>query len=341
MNGRGTLILLGIIAAILICAAAYLAASIVAPVAFALFFIALVWPLQQLLARRLPRLLALFLSLAISLVVLLALTSMTIWGFGRAAQWLVANAGRFQALYLSGAEWLEGHGLYAAGTFMETFNVSWLIRFFQGVAARLNGMVGFAVVTLIFVLLGLLEVDIVRRKLAAGEAGEGGRVLLAAATDIADKFRRYMLVRTAMSIATGFAVWAFAAVAGLDLAFAWGVIAFALNYIPFIGPLVATLLPTLFAVAQFESWQMAVAVFAGMNVIQFILGSYVEPRIAGKALAMSPFLVLLAVFFFAFLWGLAGAFIGVPLVIAALTLCAHTTSAGWVARLLSGRAPDA
>jgi len=103
---------------------------------------------------------------------------------------------------------------------------------------------------------------------------------------------------------------------------------------------VATLLPTLFAVAQFESWQMAVAVFAGMNIIQFFSGSYIEPRIAGKALSMSPFLVLLAVFFWAFMWGLPGAFIGVPLVIAALTICEHNESSRWVARLLSGRPPE-
>ena len=341
MFGRGTLILLGLIAAILIGAALFLARSIIAPVAFALFFIALVWPLHKALAARLPQLLALFISLAVSLVVILALTSMTVWGFSRAAQWLIANANRFQTLYLSGAEWLEGHGLYAAGTFMETFNVSWLIRLFQTAAGRLNSMLGFAVVTFIFVLLGLLEVDIVRRKLAAGEAGGGGRILLAASEDIAEKFRRYMLVRTAMSVVTGLAIWGFTAAAGLDLAFAWGVIAFALNYIPFIGPLLATLLPTLFAVAQFESWQMAVLVFAGMNVIQFFSGSYIEPRIAGRALAMSPFLVLLAVFFWSFQWGLPGAFIGVPLTIAALTLCAHIPSAQWVARLLSGRAPDA
>jgi hypothetical protein len=43
-----------------------------------------------------------------------------------------------------------------------------------------------------------------------------------------------------MSVLTGLVVWAFALLAGLELATAWGVIAFVLNYIPFIGPLVAT-----------------------------------------------------------------------------------------------------
>ena len=69
-------------------------------------------------------------------------------------------------------------------------------------------------------------------------------------------------------------IWAFARLTGLDLAVEWGVIAFALNYIPFIGPLVATLLPTFFAGLQYENWEMAVAVFAGMYAIQFAIGSY-------------------------------------------------------------------
>lgn len=339
MTHRSIGIMIGISTAILIVAALYLARSIIAPVAFAFFIVALVWPLQRTLQSVLPKLLALFITLAVTIVVLLVLASMTAWGFGRAAQWLVANAARFQALYMNGAEWLEGHGLYAAGTLMETFDVSWLIRFFQSIVTRLNGMVGFAVVTFIYVMLGLLEIDILQRKLMSAEGGATGQRLSKAASEIASKFRRYMVVRSIMSLLTGLAMWGFAAAAGLDLAFAWGVIAFALNYIPFVGPLVAMLLPTLFAVAQFESWQMAVAVFAGINVIQFFSGSYIEPRIAGKALTMSPFIVLFSVFFWAFMWGLPGAFIGVPLVIAALTICDQYDASRPVARLLSGRPP--
>ncbi|WP_029353862.1 AI-2E family transporter [Bosea sp. 117] len=337
----GSPILLGICTAILCVAALYLARSVFAPVAFALFVIALVWPLQRALQGALPKLLALAITLVVTITAITLVASMIVWGFTRAGQWLIGNAARFQELYGQLAQWLDGHGLYAAGEIAETFNVGWLIRFFQGVASRLNGMVGFAVVTFIFVMLGLLETDIVARKLAGGEGGEAGRGLLRASGEIAAKFRKYMAVRSIMSVFTGLALWMFTAAAGLELALAWGVIGFALNYIPFIGPLVATLLPTLFAVVQFESWQMAVAVFFGMNVIQFFSGSYIEPRIAGKALAMSPFLVLLAVFFWSFMWGLPGAFIGVPLTIAALTLCEQSPSSQWVARLLSGRPAEA
>lgn len=336
MSERTSRILLGISTTILVAGALYLARSVIAPVAFALFVIALVWPLQSRLQARMARLPAMAITLVATVLVIVALGYMIVWGFSQAGHWLILNAGRFQALYAEAAAWLEGHGLYSVGTLAETFNVSWLIRAFQGLAARLNGMVGFAVVTLIFVMLGLLETGIMRAKLAS-EAGETGRQLLRASAATAVKFRKYMVVRTIMSVLTGLAIWAFSAALGLELALAFGVIAFALNYIPFIGPLVATLLPTFFALAQFGSWQLAAVVFLAMNVIQFFSGSYIEPRVAGKALAMSPFLVLLSVFFWAFMWGIAGAFIGVPLVIAALTFCAENENTRWIARLLSGR----
>jgi predicted PurR-regulated permease PerM len=147
-----------------------------------------------------------------------------------------------------------------------------------------------------------------------------------------------MLIRSLISVMTGIVVWGFVWLAGLELASAWGVIAFALNYIPFIGPFVATVFPTLFAIAQFESWQIAATVFLGLNLIQFLLGSYLEPRIAGAALALSPFMVLFAVFFWSFLWGLPGALIGVPIMIALHSLCAPSPSGRWLATVLSGRA---
>jgi AI-2 transport protein TqsA len=223
-----------------------------------------------------------------------------------------------------------------AGLWAEHFNVGWLIRLFQQATIRLNGMLSFSLVMLIYVMLGLIEVEDAAGKLGAVETGEFGRVVLAGGAETAAKLRRYMLVRTLMSVMTGALVWGFAVVVGLPLAAEWGVIAFALNYIPFIGPFVATVFPTVFAIAQFESWQMAVLVFACLNLIQFLVGSYLEPRIAGNALAISPFLVLFAVFFWTFVWGIAGAFIGVPIAIAALTLCEQHPSSRWIADLLGG-----
>jgi AI-2 transport protein TqsA len=181
-----------------------------------------------------------------------------------------------------------------------------------------------------------MEVEDLRRRVETYVSKENAKILLAATAATARKIRKYMEVRTQMSLATGVLVGAFAWIAGLQFALEWGVIAFALNYIPFIGPFVATLFPTLLAMAQFASWQAVIGVFVCLNIIQFVVGSYIEPRVSGAVLAMSPSVVLFAVFFWTFLWGLFGAFIGVPIALAILTFCSYHPSSRWVADLLGG-----
>jgi predicted PurR-regulated permease PerM len=131
------------------------------------------------------------------------------------------------------------------------------------------------------------------------------------------------------------AVFVYSLSVGLDLAIAWGVISLVLNYIPYIGTVVAVIIPAVFATAQFDSWQMPVIVFGGLFIIQFLIGNYLEPKIAGKALSVSPFAMLVAFFFWGFLWGMPGAFIGLPMTIALVTICEQCPSSRWIVRLLS------
>jgi predicted PurR-regulated permease PerM len=202
-----------------------------------------------------------------------------------------------------------------------------------------NTTLTFWLITLLYVVLGLLEVDDTRLKLEALHNRETARVLLVGSAATAAKFRKYVVVRTQMSAITGLLVGAFAWFAGLQFPIEWGVIAFALNYIPFIGPFIATLFPTLLAMAQFHSWQAVLGVFVCLNVIQFVVGSYVEPRVSGNVLAISPFVVLFATFLWTYLWGLFGTFIGVPMVLAILTFCAQHPASRWLADLLGGPGP--
>jgi AI-2 transport protein TqsA len=329
--------LLGLCAAVLVLAALSLAQTIFAPVAFALFVIAIAWPFQNWLQQRIPKLLALAVTIFVIFIIITVMGWLMIWGFSKIAQWLINNAVRFQILYAQATEWLEGHGISLASQIVDNFNFSWALRAVQEVLSRLHGMTSFVVITFVFVLLGMLEVDITKRNIARLKNQTIARSLVEAGTEIAAKFQKYMLVRSVMSFLTGAVIWLVALFAGLELATAWGVIAFVLNYIPFLGPLVATVFPTLFAFAQFESWQLAIVIFVSLNLVQFLIGSYFEPRFAGATLAVSPFLILLAVFFWTFLWGIAGAFIGVPIVIAILTLCEQHDSTRWVSDLLSGR----
>jgi len=333
--------MIGICAVILIMAAMYWAGNVFAPICFALLIIAMVWPLQRAMQARLPQLVALLVCLVGTIVVMAIFALLLGWSLNRVGIYVLSDTARFQTMYNELAAWLEGYGIAVSGLWEQHFNVSWILRIVQQVTGRLNSTLTFSLVVLIYVMLGLLEVGDIGRKLRRFKPGSIGYAFLIGSSETAAKLRRYMLVRTLMSIMTGVLVWGLTYSAGLSLSAEWGVIAFALNYIPVIGPLFATVLPTLFAIAQFETWQAAILIFVLLNLIQFLVGSYLEPRIAGRSLALSPVMVLFAVFFGTFLWGIAGAFIGVPIAIAIVTISAHHESSRWLADIFGAGDGDA
>jgi len=333
---RQTRVMLAICTTILVTAALYFTRPIFAPLAFAIFMVSLVWPLQRALETKLPQAVALLLTLALTVAVVVAVSSMVTWALSVERQWLLGHAARFQTVYLEWTHWLEAHEIFVVGPLSDRFDVMWLVRFFQTLLGQINTLLGFAILAFVFMMLALLETGDFRERLALASKQATGADLVKAGEEIAAKFRKYMLVRTQMSALTGIAVWGFALLSGLELAPAWGILAFVLNYVPFIGSFVATLLPSLFAVAQFETWQDSLFVLLGMFAIQFAVGNYLEPLIAGAALSLSPLAVVFAVFFVGFLWGIPGAFLGVPILIAIVTLCAHYPGTSWIAALLSG-----
>ncbi len=301
----------GICTAILIAAALSLAQPVLAPVAFALFVIALAWPLQRGLEPRLGGAAAMIVTLLVTLAVVGVMAFLAAWGFGRVGAWVVANGAMLQELYVRKLEWASAQGIEVDPIIAEHFNMRSLVRLAQEVLSQLQGLLTFVAVTLVFMILGLLETGGVARGMAA--MGSTAAAMLDALAETSSKLRTYMAVRTVMSALTGLAVFAFAHAMGLQLAAEWGVIAFVLNYIPFIGSFLATLFPTVFAILQFGSWQAAIGVFACLQVIQFMSGSYIEPRLAGARLAISPFMVLVAVFLGALIWGVPSAWARAPM----------------------------
>lgn len=329
--------LVGLIAVVMTAGAAYQAAAVFEPITLALFIIANIWPLHNRLQSRIPTLAALAVSIVCTVAICLVFASLVAWGFGRVGHSIIAGSDRYHALYASAAEWLDRRGVSIAGLWAEHFNVAWLLRIAQQITGRVNTTMTFWLIAFVYVILGLLEVEDACGRLRALGNSEAAGVVLNGSAATAEKLRKYLLVRTVMSVLTGLLVGILAWAAGLQFAVEWGVIAFALNYIPFIGPFIATVFPTLIAMTQFETWQAVVAIFACLNVIQFVVGSYIEPRISGNMLAISPVVVLFAVFFWTFLWGLFGAFIGVPITLAILTFCEQHPSSRWVTDIFGTR----
>jgi len=295
---------------------------------------ALVEPFQKAAEVRMGKPMALILTILLALLVLSVLVWAIVWSFGDVAHWGVAHVDRFQSLFIRLNQWLDGHEMFTLDL-SSSFDSSTFVGIFKAVAMQVNYLIGFALVVFLFLMFGLAEFDDFKIKLIALDKKLSGWSLLETSGKIAEKIRKYMLIRTVASAVTGVAVFVFALIVGLDLAVAWGIISFVLNYIPYIGPLVAVVLPAIFAIAQFDSWQMAAVIFGSLYLIQFVIGSYLEPMLTGTALAISPFVMLFAFLIWDFLWGMPGAFIGLPVTIALFTIWEQNPSTRWIANLMS------
>ena len=322
-------------------AACKLGQSVTEPVVFALFVIAIVWPLASALQKRLPGWAALLLTVVISLVCVSALFSMIAWGGHQVAEWTTSNLDRAEEVLVSSTSWLEEHDIYVMSMIKENVNPAALIRLLHAVALRVNTALAFSFIVLLFVVMLLAETPAVRQKIAASLDQDTSGRLLAAAKEISEKFQKYMLVRTVASIATGVATWGFLKLLGLQLAVAWGVLAFALNYLPYIGSLIVTVLPAVTAFIETGSTETALLVLVSLMAIQFFIGSYLEPVFSGSALSISPSVVMFSVLLWSYIWGLLGAFLGVPIAIATLTLCEKFPSTRWISEIFSGDSPKA
>lgn len=323
-----------LIATVLVVAALHWLQVLAAPIAFALFLIALVWPVQVKLEARLPRWLALIICVFLLLMAAMAILLMIGYGIGVILEGLAPYAPRMQQAYANFGSWLEWQGVEPWPAFTDQLGPGWVFGILQGAAARINTVAGFLALTLIFLILGLLEISDVKWRLPHAFGEDAAELLIKSFQEIASKFRRYMLVRTFVSVLTGMLTWLYALAVGLDLAAVWGGLAFALNYFPFVGSIAAVVPPVLFAFVQFESWQAPLLVLAGMALIQFSIGNFLDPRLEGRALAISPFAVVVSIFFWGLIWGIPGAFIGVPVTIALATVCNQFHTTCWISRLL-------
>ncbi len=324
-----------------ILAACKLGQAVLEPVVFAVFIIAIAWPLQKAMQARVGKAIALTVTVAMTAAVILALFSLIAWSGREVVEWIRQNLDRVQETAMTWTSWLEEHDIFVFTLIAEHFNTASLVRLLHAIAVRVNTILAFAVIVLVYVILGLAETEFFQARIASLENQETSRRLLEGGRKIGEKFRTYMFVRTIASIATGLAVWGFVQFMELEMAGAWGVLAFALNYLPYIGSLIVTGLLPLFAFVQFGSIETPLFVFLGVLVIQFVIGSYLEPMFSGSALSISPPIVLFSIVLWTFLWGGLGAFLGVPLSIAALTIFEQFPSTRWVAEILSGGPPSA
>lgn len=175
--------------------------------------------------------------------------------------------------------------------------------------------------TLFFVLLGRTQM---RRALVARVTGHDARLrTLRIWSDVESQLTGYLSVVALINLAVGIAAAAITYAVGMPNALAWGVLAFILNFIPYIGALLMQLILLGVGLVTFPTLTHALAAPALYLAFTTLEGHFITPGIMGRRLTLSPLIVFLALVFWTWLWGPAGAFLAVPLLIVGLVAIHH------------------
>jgi predicted PurR-regulated permease PerM len=149
--------------------------------------------------------------------------------------------------------------------------------------------------------------------------------------------QRYLALKTIISLSTGFLVWTWLTILGVDFALLWGFVAFLLNYIPNVGSIIAALPAVLLAFAQMGIGP-AILTLAGYLVINNVIGNIIEPRIMGKGLGLSTLVVFVSLIFWGWVFGVVGMLLAIPLTMVFKIGFDSSPHTRWIARLMSDKA---
>ena len=179
---------------------------------------------------------------------------------------------------------------------------------------------------LLFAVFFLLDLRYLRQKLdfAFGDGSKGKAALII--TDIIPQVTRYMSVKFFISLLTGVLIFLGTFAVGMGFPILWGFLAFILNFIPNFGSILSGVLTSVFALVQF--WpKPAPVVFVAvlMCAVNFILGNIIEPRVQGRHLGLSPFIIIVSLSFWGWLWGFTGLILAVPMMVILKIICENVS----------------
>jgi AI-2 transport protein TqsA len=326
-----------VVATLLGAYALYWLREILTPLALSVFLLAMIDGLARLIAQRAP-VVPQTLALPIALIGSIVVAALVIYAVG-------ANAASFAQELLNETARLNqiiariagAFGVRVPPTVSQLINQLNPVRYMGDVARALQSFASGAVYVLVYLGFLIASRQGFQRKAVALFPV---RVERSGATQvfyrIRDSIQRYLWIQsvTGLMIAGASAVVMYAL--GLPNALFWSFLILILSFVPVIGGAIGSILPPLFALVQFPTLWRAVALFVALQVIGFVVGNVLQPRMQRDSLNIDPVVVLLSLGLWGALWGLPGMFLSTPLTVTVITVLAQFQGSRWIAILLSG-----
>lgn len=325
-SGRAVLFLMIFISCIIAAAVLKIAANVILPFTIAFLLAFVMYPVVKFLDKlRVPR------AVSILLVVLIIITGLYILGMvlftagsnilslfpkyeSRLTEIYIWIARFFELPYDDSLSFWENlWGQLGIRNWVRGFAFSFSNIFFQFISN--------AVLVVLFIVFILLEASIFKDKLEAAFENRSehfyrmGHALM-------DQVTRYLTAKFFISLATGVLVAVGVWLVGVEFAILWGVLQFILNFIPSLGSIASGVSVSLFALIQF--WPNPVPVILVVILVlatNMIIGNFLDPKIIGDHVGISPLMVLISLGIWGYIWGFAGMILAVPMTVIIKIIC--------------------
>lgn len=207
-----------------------------------------------------------------------------------------------------------------------SFHPGWVMVLAGGIFAALSSVFAHAFLILLTVVFILLEVADLPKKLKV-VLNQPERSL-ATIEKFSQDAKRYLVIKTLISGATGLAIWLWLLPLGVDYPVLWGTLAFLLNFVPNIGSIIAALPVILLALVQLGVGS-ALLTALGFIVVNIVLGNFIEPKLMGRGLSLSTLVVFLSLVFWGWVLGPIGMILSVPMTsLVKIALESHESTRG-------------
>lgn len=229
-------------------------------------------------------------------------------------------------------QFLDQKGFHVSLDKMREFlDPSKILSLTAGMLGQLGGLMGNAFTILMLAIFLLLELDSIPVKMKA--ILKNSSISFSSLDGVVESIRHYLSIKTITSLSTGICIWICLSIIGVDYAILWGLIAFLLNYIPNIGSIIAGIPAVLFAMVQLGLGGVVWTIIAYV-VVNMVIGNVIEPKMMGKGMGLSTFVVFLSLIFWGFVLGTVGMFLSVPLTMVMKIMFEQNPQTKWMAILL-------
>ncbi len=307
--------LIGAAAAVIFVAGIKAASPIAVPFLMAFFVAVIATPVFLALQRHgLPSWLALLILVLALVLIVLGLVGVVSTSVADFTHNLPQYQERLQVQLQGTVAWVEGKGIDVPEELQAiTINPQAAMRFVGSMLASIGSLLSSSFLILLIVIFFLLEVAILPSKVKGLEGLSEETIRYVGR--IVEDIRHYVALKTVMSLLTGGLVTGFAMVMQIDYPILLGLIAFLLNYVPTIGSIIAAVPAVLLAVVQ-HGVSHGLYTALGYILINVGISNWLEPKVLGRGLGLSPLVIVISMFFWGWVLGPVGMLLSVPLTMA-------------------------